>query len=232
MTAKRSVRGRPTCYDREPEVRHATNQILQMVVLMPYRPISLPSENGLPETFRVRVSEAAIAEWLRERAGLKHRGYPDRPPDIDTAALRAWLPRLGEGTLPYFRDLPARSAGTGDALAFPVFSATWHRPSGTTTKVLVTGFGDGSFMSRVVIVNAAGDSPVDKAHRLGPEVSPDALWAEVERIVAFINEAPMGWQPRDPMVTTYADFLDLDEEVEVAEADAREAGLLAPEWVH
>jgi hypothetical protein len=203
-----------------------------MVVLMPYRPISLPSENGLPETFRVRVSEAAIAEWLRERAGLKHRGYPDRPPDIDTATLRAWLPRLGEGTLPYFRDLPARSAGTGDALAFPVFTATWHRPDGGTTKVLVTGFGDGSFMSRVVIVNAAGDSPVDKAHRLGPDVDPGAVWTEVETIVRAINEAPMGWQPRDPMVTTYPDFVALDAEVETAEAEARAAGLLAPEWVH
>jgi len=203
-----------------------------MVVLMPYRPISLPSENGLPETVMVRVDDRAIDEWLLERAGLRHRGYPDRPPDVDTTTLRAWLPRLGEGTLPYFRDLPARSAGTGDALAFPVFTATWHRPSGTTSKVLVTGFGDGTFMSRVVIVNASGDCPVDKAHRLGPDISPDAVWAEVETIVAAVNEAPMGWQPWDPMVTTYLDFAALDEETEVAEAEARAAGLLAPEWVH
>ena len=203
-----------------------------MVVLMSYRSVSLPSTSGTTETFRVRVSEAAIAEWLPERAHLKRRGYPDRPPDVDTPTLRAWLPRLGEGTLPYFRDLPARSAGTGDALAFPVFTATWHRPSGTTTKVLVTGFGDGSFMSRVVIVNAAGDSPVDKAHRLGPDVDPGAVWTEVETIVRAINEAPMGWEPRCPMVTTYADFVALDDEVEAAEAEARAAGLLAPEWVH
>ena len=203
-----------------------------MVVLMPYRPISLPSENGLPETFSVRVPDAAVEAWLPERAALRHRGYPDRPPDIDTETLRAWLPRLGEGTLPYFRDLPARSAGTGNALAFPVFTATWHRPSGTTTKVLVTGFGDGSVMSRVVIVNASGDCPVDKAHCLGSDVSPDAVWGEIETIVRAINEAPMGWEPRVPMVTTYLDFVALDAEVETAEADARAAGLLAPEWVH
>ena len=199
---------------------------------MPYRTYRVLSQEGQPETFVVRVDDRAIAEWLPERAHLKHRGYPDRPPDIDTPTLRAWLPRLGEGTLPYFRDLPARSAGTGDALAFPVFTATWHRPSGTTTKVLVTGFGDGSFMSRVVIVNAAGDSPVDKVHRLGPDVDPGAVWTEVETIVRAINEAPMGWQPRDPMVTTYPDFIALDEEVEVAEAEARAAGLLAPERMH
>lgn len=91
-----------------------------MVVDVPYRPISLPSPNGLPETHWVRVTDAAVAEWLRERARLKHRGYPDRPPDVDTATLRAWLPRLGEGTLPYFRGRLAPSAGTGDTLLFPV----------------------------------------------------------------------------------------------------------------
>jgi hypothetical protein len=203
-----------------------------MVVLMPYRPISLPSENGLPETVMVRVDDRAVAEWLPERAALRHRGYPDRPPDVDTLTLRAWLPRLGEGTLTYFRDVHAQSAGTGDALVFPVFTATWHRPSGATTKVLVTGLGDGSFMSRVVIVNASGDCPVDKAHRLGPDINPDAVWAEVETIVRAINESGMEWQPRGPMVTTYLDFLDLDAETELAEAEARAAGLLAPEWVH
>jgi len=199
---------------------------------MPYRTFRLLSQDGQHETFWVRVSDAAIAQWLPERTGLKHRGYPDRPPDVDTATLRAWLPRLGEGTLPYFRDLPARSAGTGETLAFPVFTATWHRRNSTTTKVLVTGFGDGSFLSRVVIVDPSGDCPVDKARRIGADVNPDAVWAEVERIVAFVNEAPMGWQPRDPMLTTYLDFLDLDAETELAEAEARAAGLLVPEWLH
>jgi hypothetical protein len=203
-----------------------------MVVSMPYRPIILPAEKGHPETHWVRIPDAAVAEWLAERAGLRRRGYPDRPPDIDTPTLRAWVPRLGEATLPYFRNLPARSAGTGDRLIFPVFTATWHRPNSTTTKVLVTGFGDGSFLSRVVIVDPSGDCPVDKARRIGADVNPDAVWAEVERIVAFINEAPMGWQPRDPMLTTYLDFLDLDAETELAEAEARTAGLLAPEWLH
>lgn len=203
-----------------------------MVVSMPYRPIILPAEKGHPETHWVRIPDAAVAEWLAERAGLRRRGYPDRPPDIDTPTLRAWVPRLGEATLPYFRNLPARSAGTGDTLIFPVFTATWHRPNSTTTKVLVTGFGDGSFLSRVVIVDPSGDCPVDKAHLLSPDTNPDAVWAEVERIVAFINEAPMGWEPRCPMLTTYADFVAVDDEVQAAEAEARAAGLLAPEWVH
>jgi hypothetical protein len=203
-----------------------------MVVSMPYRPISLPSANGLPETHWVRVTDAAVAEWLRERARLKHRGYPDRPPDIDTPTLRAWMPRPGEQTLAYFRGRLARSAGTGDTLVFPVFMATWHRRNSTTTKVLVTGMGDGSFLSRVVIVAQSGEAPVDKAHRLGPDLDPAAVWAEIETIVRAINESGMEWGPEDPMVTTYSDFLVLDDEMEAAEADARAAGLLPIEPVH
>ena len=198
---------------------------------MPYRTLRLLNQDGFPETHWVRVDDRAVAEWLPERARLRHRGYPDRPPDVDTLTLRAWLPRPGEAALPYFRARPARSAGTGDALVFPVFTATWHRANSTTTKVLVTGFGDGSFLSRVVIVDESGNCPVDKAHRLGPDLDPDAVWEEIETIVRAINEAPMGWEPRDPMVTDYGDFLDLDGEVETAEAEARAAGLLAPEWV-
>jgi hypothetical protein len=199
---------------------------------MPYRPITLPSKNGHRETVVVRVSDAAVAEWLPERAHLRHRGYPDRPPDIDTPTLRAWVPRLGEQGLPYFRDRSGRSTGPEDALVFPVFTATWHQPSGVITKVLVTGMGDGSFLSRVLIVEPSGDCPVDKAHRLGPDIDPEAIWTEVATIIAFINESPMGWGPDDPLITDYLDFLALDQEVEAAEADARAAGLLAPELVH
>ena len=199
---------------------------------MPFRRVTLSSDNGLPETFWVRVSVAAVAEWLPERADLKRPGCPDRPPDIDSPALRAWLPRPGEHDLPFFRGRLAPSAGTGDTLVFPVFMAIWHRPNGVTTKVLLTGMGDGSFLSRVVIVDPSGACPVDKAHRLSPVVEPDVVWAEVETIVRAINEAPMGWEPQDPIVTTYLDFLALDDEVEAAEAEARAAGLLAPEWVH
>jgi acetylornithine deacetylase/succinyl-diaminopimelate desuccinylase-like protein len=108
---------------------------------------------------------------------------------------------------------------------------TWHRPNGFTTKIIVTGLGDGSFVNRVCIVDDSGNRSVDKAHRLGPDVDPDAVWAEVETIVRAINEAPMGWQPRDPMLTTYSDFLALDADVDAAEADAKAAGLLAPTWV-
>jgi hypothetical protein len=119
-----------------------------------------------------------------------------------------------------------------ETLIFPVLTASWHRPNGSTAKVLIHGSGDGSFTSRVVIVDPSGSTPVDKVHRLGPDVDPDAVWEEIETIVRAINESRMGWYPEDPLVTDYVDFLVLDEEVELAKAEARAAGLLAPEIVH
>ena len=71
---------------------------------MPYRTLRLLTQEGLPETFWVRVPDPAVEAWLAERPRLRAQGYPDRPPDLDTPTLRAWLPRPGEGTLPYFRD--------------------------------------------------------------------------------------------------------------------------------
>jgi hypothetical protein len=203
-----------------------------MVVAVPYRTLLLRSADGAAETHRVRVSDAAVEEWLRERANLRDRGYPDRPPDLDTPTLRAWLPRPGEQGLPYFRDRSSQPVAPIDTVLFPVYTAVWHAPGGLTAKVLVTGTGDGGFVSRVVIVNAAGGCPVDKAHRLDPNTDPNTVWDEIETIVHAINEAPMGWGPDDPLVTNYVDFIALDAEVEVAEAEARAAGLLAPEWVH
>ncbi len=201
-----------------------------MVVSMPYRPISLPSENGLPETFVVRVSDAAIAGWLLERTDLKRHGYPDRPPDVDSPTLRAWLPRPGEQDHPYFAGRsPARPAGES---IWPIYTAVWHAPDRATTKVLISAAGDGAIVSRVLVEHPSGERPVDGVKVYPPDADPNAVWREIEIVITAIDAAPLGWGPEDPLVTDYADYLHLDAEVETAEAEARAAGLLAPEWVH
>jgi len=48
----------------------------------------------------VMISDAAIAEWLEVRGQNRTEGYLDRPPDIDTAAVRAWLPHPGDPARP------------------------------------------------------------------------------------------------------------------------------------
>ena len=114
---------------------------------------------------------------------------------------------------------------------FGVFSATWHGEGGSTTKVLVTAAPDGAFLSRVVITAPSGEATVDKAHLYPASDDPDELGRDIETIVAFINAGP-GWEPDDPRVTTYEDYVPLDAELIAAKADAVAAGLLAPEPVH
>jgi hypothetical protein len=198
---------------------------------MSYRSITVVGPAGPPERFAVRVSDAAVAEWLSERGRLRAEGYPDRPPDVDTDTLRAWVARPDEQALPYFtKGGPALPGPAGPA--FPVYSAVWHGRDGLCAKVLLLGLADGGFLCRVTITDGAGSPEVDEAHRLGPELDPAAVWAEVETVVAFIDAVPMGWRPGDPLLTDYIAFQSFEAAVAEAEADAQAAGLLARRWVH
>jgi hypothetical protein len=197
---------------------------------MPYRTITVRSEQGPTEAFRVRIPDAAVTAWLAERDRLRAHGYPDRPPDVDTPHLRAWLPCAGEERHPYFTNglRPPRSADT----VFPIFTATWHAPGAITTKVIVTGHGDGSIWSRVVIDYPSGERSVDQARRYGPDADPDTVWSEIELVLRAIDRAGVGWDAHSPMVADYPDFLALDRDVEIAEHEAWAAGLLAAAPVH
>jgi hypothetical protein len=201
-----------------------------MVPAVPYRSVTLSAGSSQPETFSVRVPDMAVEAWLAERQRLRAQGYPDRPPDVDTLTLRAWLPRPGEHDHPYFagRATPRPMAES----IWPIYTALWHAPERATTKVLVSGTGDGGIRSRVVVEHSTGERPVDKVKVYPPDADPDTVWREVETIVMAIDAARLGWGPDDPMVTTYLDFVALDDEVQEVEAEARAAGLLAPEWVH
>ena len=191
---------------------------------MPYRPISVRTPGARVETFLTRVTDAALAEWLVERSRLRRLGYPDRPPDIDARTVRLWLARPGEERLAYFAAARARLPAT----SFPVYSVTWHRGDAEGAKVLVTGFADGSFLSRVVLEGVAGEPRIEKARRYPPEMDPADVWQQVETIVAVTDHAPGGWERGDRLVTDYVDLQALDAEIALAEAEARAAGLLAP----
>jgi hypothetical protein len=197
---------------------------------MPYRTISIRDERGTTGTFTARISDAAVMAWLAERAGLRMQGYPDRPPDVDLPTHRAGIPRRGEEPLPYFAGGQRRSAR--DDSVFPVYTATWHAPGAITTKVIITGRGDGSIVSRVVVDHEAGERSVDKARIYEPDVDPETVWQEIETVVMAIDLSGMGWEAHSPVVADWADFMALEAEVEVAEAEALAAGLLAPMRVH
>lgn len=52
---------------------------------------------GKVERFMVSISEQALEDWERERDDLRRRGYPDRPPEVDTPSARSWT-LAGSGT--------------------------------------------------------------------------------------------------------------------------------------
>ena len=152
---------------------------------MPYRQVRVITGDKT-ETVWSRVSDAATMAWLAERPYLRKKGYPDRPPDVDTATVRLWLARPSEERLPYFRRL-AHEAPLGGS--FPVFTVTWHAPDGSGAKFLLSGLLDGSFVGRLILEDEAGNMTIDKGHHYPPEDDPDDVWDAVTRIVGFVDAA-------------------------------------------
>lgn len=187
---------------------------------MPYRRVRIHNGDET-ETLWSRVSDEATIAWLAERAYLRSKGYPDRPPDVDTPTVRLWLARPSEERLPYFRRLVYEVPLGG---SFPVFTITWHAPDGSGAKFLLSGLLDGSFVGRLILEDEVGTLTVDKGHNYAPEDDPDVVWDAVTRIVGFVDAAPH-WEGT-ALVTDYGDFVALEAEVEAARADARAAGWL------
>ncbi len=201
---------------------------------MPYRTITIATPGARRETFLVRVSDEAVEAWLAERHRLRRAGYPDRPPDVDTPNLRAWIAHLDEEAHPYFRSgRPAPTLEDGPT-TFQILTAVWMEvETGLTTKLLVSGASDGAILARVRIERAMPVAqPLDEVRLYDPAEDPDMVWDEIEAVLSGINEAPIDWDPAGPKISDYADFLALDVEVAAAEADARAAGLLPRPLVH
>lgn len=187
---------------------------------MPYRRVRIINGDKT-ETLWSRVSDEATIAWLAERTYLAKRGYPDRPPDVDTPTVRLWLARPSEERLPYFRRL-AHEAPLGGS--FPVYTIVWHSPDGSGARFLVSGLLDGSFVGRLILEDEAGNMTIDKGHHYPPSDDPDDVWAAVTTIIAFINAA--GHWEGEALVSDYESFVALEVEVEAAKADARAAGLM------
>jgi hypothetical protein len=187
---------------------------------VPYRRVRLINGDKT-EVLWSRVSDEATIAWLAERHYLRKKGYPDRPPDVDTKTVRLWLARPSEEDLPYFRRLAYQAPPGG---SFPVYTITWHAAGGSGAKFLVSGLADGSFVGRLVLEDEVGTMTIDKGHLYPPSDDPDDVWDAVTRIVGFIDAADL-WDDT-ALVTDYLDFVALDAEIEAAEADAVAAGLM------
>jgi hypothetical protein len=193
---------------------------------VPYRRIAIHQPSGQVETVWSRIPPEAFVAWLSVRDELRGHGYPDRSPDVDTATLRLWLPFIGETAIPYLRDVPEPID------SFPVLSVVWTRPDGPTVKIIVMGYGDGAFTSRVTFDAPSGERTLDQTHHIDPDIDPDAVWEEIETLITVIDAYPGGWGADQPVVTDYTDFLATDAEIALAEADAEAAGLLTRPVMH
>ena len=177
-------------------------------------------DEGPTEVFDVRISEQGFIEWAQQREMLREMGYPDRPPDVDTPTLQAWVPHPGEEDHPYFRNHPVPSPEEADILPFRVYSITWTaRADGSRMAWLVAGGPDGSFE-----VNVESDVGVAFQREYPKEMDPDAVGADMDTVLAELSERIPDAVVR---VTTYAEYLDFDAQMAEAVADI-ERGFINP----
>ncbi len=177
---------------------------------MNYRRITIDNE-----TFEVRISRDGFDEWLADRESLRMNGAPDRPPDVDTENLRAWLPHPGEEDHPYFVEHPVPTAEQAAELAFPVLSVSWKSMDGSRLRLLVIGEMDGAFVCHV-----QSDAGIGFRRDYPAEMGPDAVWTDIEeQVIAFSDRV----NNLDPMasvkVTAYGYYLDFYAEMMAARAD-------------
>jgi hypothetical protein len=100
---------------------------------------------GEGETFMVSISNAGLREWEDDRVSLAARGYPDRPPLIDTPLLRSWGPIPSQeslsGGLVLGADRTARAVGYWSCIGeSELFKANvGRRPDGTYVVHFIVG---------------------------------------------------------------------------------------------
>jgi hypothetical protein len=168
--------------------------------------------DGRMEHFSVRVTDAAFAEWLGSRNRLRQQGFPDRPPDVDTPTIRAWVERPGEGGLPYFEQQREQEASG----VFAILTMAWHAGD-FMVKLYVTGFRDGSIHVDA-FQSHQGIEIAHVGHQHGTEEDPDVVWADVEALIEMTDAK--GWVEGEPRVTWLSDFQAIDDELELARAEA------------
>jgi hypothetical protein len=181
--------------------------------LMPYAKMVIHHcATGETETFSCRVGPESFERWLEEREDLRESGFPDRPPDVDTFTMKAWLPHPGEEDLPFFADYHAHAESDPP----PVWLGSWH---GEERRVILKVYAndDGSFT--VHIDTLYGDRPRTRIERqYAADLETERVWLAIEDDIRRVNEED-GWQEGDPLVTLPEDFVMFDAEMALAEAD-------------
>lgn len=165
------------------------------------------------DVFYTRISESGFRDWDAQREDFVAEGKPDRPPDVDTETLRAWLPHPGEYHLPYFQSHPMLLDGSPREVSFPVLTLSWSGAPGRL-RLFVVGDDDGAFNVRVQHSDQ-GVMLLDVGRDYPKEMDADAVWGDIEHQIEQLG----GVYPEPPRITTYTDFASFEAEMELARGD-------------
>jgi hypothetical protein len=169
-------------------------------------------ETGEVEEFAVRIGPNGLRDWLMDREKLAATGHPDRPPDVDTPTLRAWLPHPGEEELPYFQ----RTGAPIDML--PEVALSLQADAVAVSWLMVSTEGGGYHVEVRLLDHGL---PVDAYSRDYADGEEAALHAELEELVRTM---PDGVVPR---LSVLSDYLLAIAEYRLAEAEL-ERGFINP----
>lgn len=103
---------------------------------MPYRDFTLPDGSMV----RTRISDEGTLAWYKERDELAKKGYPDRPPDVDTDTMRSWA-----------ASAPERDEEIGAVTSWPLAVVTMYcGPTLPGIKAIISWLSPGeAYMLRV-----------------------------------------------------------------------------------
>lgn len=178
--------------------------------------VTVVSPDGTTEEFLVRIDHPAFDEWIRDRDGLRAAGFPDRPPDVVTETVRLWVPHAGEEALPFWQDHTVDDPGEE---RYGIVRYAWRTDDRLTfAEVAVIGNPDGSMDAHLHLVLSGMEMPEWNRHFEAIE-DPTKVGAEVEGMAAMAAEMPVVTWER-VLVTDYAEFSWVDQERQLAIADA------------
>lgn len=178
---------------------------------MPYREVHIGRE-----TFVTRISDEAVQEWLDKREHLRNRGYPDRPPDIDTPLTRSWIAHPHEKT-----KIEMEVANSEIPASYPVYSLSFNINFGhdlVVHKILVSAITDtDEYIVRILAIwQSNGDTAFDRTLKV-PHSDFVKLFPEIlESAAKLIAEDEI------PFITTCDEYKALEDESNLAQKELDE----------
>lgn len=193
---------------------------------MGYRDFVLPDGTKV----RTRISDKGTLEWYRDREELAERGYPDRPPDVDTETHRGWVEAGTANTRKKYENAGISSM----ALAHYV----WSAPMAPEIKLMISWLVPGDAYYLRIKMESSGflmpkGSTLLEAERYFAADQTEALNEFVEDNLREITEGldslvrQMGITP-EWIVSPPGDAVEMDRLTKEAEADHKQE--FADEW--